>query len=110
MTHDMTTIVHPINLLVSDELDRASKLHGAAFASEHEGYGVIAEEVLEAGDELEKAESLMRRLLIALREEKKTAIFDLTGQIKEVAVNCAAECVQVAAMCEKMLRTVKEGN
>ena len=49
--HDMTTIVHPINLLVSDEYDRAAKLHGAVFASPHEGYGVLAEEVQEAGDE-----------------------------------------------------------
>ena len=53
MMHDMTTIVQPINLLVSDELDRASKIHGATFASPHEGFGVIAEEVQEVGDELE---------------------------------------------------------
>ena len=43
MTHDMTTIVQPLNLLVSDELDRASKIHGETFASAHEGFGVIAE-------------------------------------------------------------------
>ena len=53
MTHDMTTIVQPINLLVSDELDRASKIHGETFASAHEGFGVIAEELQEVGDELE---------------------------------------------------------
>lgn len=44
-THDMTTIVQPLNLLLSDELDRASKLHGETFASTHEGFGVIAEEL-----------------------------------------------------------------
>ena len=43
MTHDMTTIVQPLNLLVSDELDRAFKIHGETFASTHEGFGVIAE-------------------------------------------------------------------
>lgn len=106
--HDMTTIVHPVNLLVSDEYDRAAKLHGAVFASPHEGYGVIAEEVQEAGDALELAEAVMRQLLIAIREEKPRAMIDLADYIRDTAVNAAAECIQVAAMCEKMTRTVRK--
>lgn len=105
--HCMETIVKPVNLLVSDEYDRAAKLHGAVFASPHEGYGVIAEEVQEAGDELELAESVMRRMLLAIREEKPSAIIDLADCIRDTAVNAAAECIQVAAMCEKMTRTVR---
>lgn len=106
-THDMTTIVQAVNLLVSDEYDRAAKLHGAVFASPHEGYGVIAEEVQEAGDALELAEAVMRRMLLAIREEKPSAIIDLADYIRDTAVNAAAECIQVAAMCEKMTRTVR---
>ena len=108
MTHDMTTIVHPINLLVSDELDRASKLHGETFASTHEGYGVIAEEVQEVGDALELAESVMRQLLLAIREEKPRAMIDLADYIRDAAVSAAAEMIQVAAMCEKLNRTIQE--
>lgn len=69
MAHDMTSIVQPINLLVSDEYDRAARIHGAVFASPHEGYGVIAEEVQEVGDELEKAEGNLSTMLAFIRVE-----------------------------------------
>ena len=108
MTHDMTTIVQPINLLVSDELDRASKLHGAVFASAHEGFGVIAEEVQEVGDELEKAEGNLATMLAFIREGDSQRIADVADCLRDRAVNAAAELVQVAAMCEKMARTVNK--
>ena len=108
--HDMSTIVKPVNLLVETEYERAAQLHGAVFASPHEGYGVIAEEVQEAGDALEIAESVMKQLLLAIREEKPRSMIDLVDCIRDQAVNAAAECIQVAAMCEKMVRTVMEGN
>ena len=108
MKHDMTTIVQPINLLVSDELDRASGLHGAVFASPHEGYGVIAEELQEAVTEAERAQGVMYQLLKAIHQEKPRSIADLADYIRDVAVNGAAELVQVAAMCEKLVRTVRK--
>lgn len=108
--HDMSTIVKPVNLLVDTEYERAAQLHGAVFASPHEGYGVIAEEVQEAGDALEIAESVMKQLLLAIREEKPRPMIDLAYCIRDQAVNAAAELIQVAAMCEKMVRTVMEGN
>lgn len=107
MTHDMTTIVHPINLLVSDEYDRAAKLHGAVFASPHEGFGVIAEELQEVGDELEIAEGNLSTMLAFIRDEDKQMIADVADCLRDRAVNCAAECIQVAAMCEKMVKTVR---
>lgn len=106
MTHDMTTIVQPINLLVSDELDRASKLHGAVFASAHEGFGVIAEELQEVGDELEIAEGNLATMLAFIREGDSQRIADVADCLRDRAVNAAAELVQVAAMCEKLVRTV----
>lgn len=106
MTHDMTTIVQPINLLVSDELDRASKLHGAVFASAHEGFGVIAEEVQEVGDEMEIAEGYLSAMLTFIREGDSQRIADVADCLRDRAVNAAAELIQVAAMCEKMTRTV----
>lgn len=109
MTHDMTTIVQPLNLLVSDELDRASKIHGETFASPHEGFGVIAEEVQEVGDELEIAEGNLSTMLAFIRDENNQMIMDVADCLRDAAVNAAAELVQVAAMCEKMARTVTEG-
>lgn len=106
MTHDMTTIVQPINLLVSDELDRASKLHGAVFASAHEGFGVIAEEVNESDNECQRCKTGLRYLIDAIQRECNEDITDISDQIRDAAVNAAAELVQVAAMCEKLTRTV----
>ena len=106
--HCMATIVKPLNLMVATEYERAAMLHGRLFASVHEGYGVLAEEVQEAGDELEKAEAVMRQLLLAIREGRDKAIIDLADYIRDTAINAAAECVQVAAMCAKMVRTVQD--
>ena len=106
--HCMLTIVNPINLLVSDELDRASKLHGETFASAHEGYGVISEEIKEAWDEWEEAEKGLRYMLNAIQRESTQGIIDIADAIRDRAVNGAAELIQVAAMCEKLVKTVKE--
>lgn len=104
--HDMTTIVQPLNLLVSDELDRASKIHVATFSSTHEGFGVIAEELQEVGDELEIAEGNLSTMLAFIREGDSQRIADVADCLRDRAVNAAAEMIQVAAMCEKMTRTV----
>ena len=107
--HCMLTIVEPVNLLVSDEYDRAAKLHGAVFASPHEGYGVIAEEVLEVQNENANIVSGCHTLLAFIQQEDMQKVMDTADAIRDAAVNAAAECIQVAAMCEKMVRTVMEG-
>ena len=108
MTHDMTTIVHPLNLLVSDELERASKLHGATFASPHEGFGVIAEEVNESDNECKRCKTGLSYLIDAIQRECNEDITDISDQIRDAAVNAAAEMIQGAAMCEKLTRTGKQ--
>lgn len=104
--HDMSTIVHPVNLLVDTEYERAAQLHGAVFASPHEGYGVIAEELQEAVTEIERAQAVMYQLLKAIHEENAKAILDMADCIRDMVVNAAAESIQVAAMCQKMGRTI----
>ena len=105
--HDMSTIVHPVNLLVDTEYERAAQLHGAVFASPHEGYGVIAEELQEAVTEIERAQAFMYQLLKAIHEENAKATIDMADCICVMAVNAAAESIQVAAMCEKMRKTME---
>ena len=53
VNHPMVTITFPVQSLVDAEYRRAAGLHGALFASTHEGYGVIAEELQEASEEQE---------------------------------------------------------
>ena len=105
--HDMSTIIKPVYLLADTEYERASKLHGDCFASPSEGFGVIAEEVQEAGDEVERIESAMRQLLIAIREENSKTMIDCADAIRDMAVSGASELIQVAAMCRKLCRTVR---
>ena len=100
--HDMSTIIRPVNALVDTEYERAAQLHGEAFASAHEGFGVIAEEIQEAGDELNMVVACMPQLLAAIWESRGQAIVDLADYIRDRAVNAAAECIQVAAMSRKM--------
>lgn len=106
--HDMTSIVQPINLLAADEYDRAAGIHGALFASTHEGYGVIAEELQEAVTEVERAQKVMYHLLSAIHKEKPQTICDMADHIRDAVINGAAEMIQVAAMCEKLVRTIRE--
>ena len=104
----MQSIVHPINLLVETEYQRAERLYGGVFASGHEGYGVIAEEVLEAEDEMQYVERNLVGLLRSLRGSDKQSVMDWADAVRDVAVNAAAELIQVAAMCQKMVKTMED--
>lgn len=104
--HDMSTIVHPVNLLVDTEYEWAAQLHGAVFASPHEGYGVIAEELLEVQNENVKIVGGFQSLLQYIQQEDPRKMMDMADAIRDAAVNAAAECIQVAAMCQKMGRTI----
>ena len=107
-THDMSTNIYPVSLLVSDEYDRASKLHGKYFRTWHDGYGVIAEEVQEAIECAVKVSHIMSVMLKAIRMDKGEDLIDCADAIQNAAVECSAEMVQVAAMCKKMVLTVRE--
>lgn len=104
--HDMSTIVKPVNLLVETEYERAAQLHGAVFASPHEGFGVIAEEAMEVQNENAKITGGCQTLLAFVQQEDMQKVMDTADAIRDAAVNAAAELIQVAAMCEKMVRTV----
>ena len=103
----MDSIVHPVNLLVDMEYERAKMMYGGMFANAHEGFGVIAEEVQEAAEEAEKAIDLLSPMLRAIRADDKVKIVDKAYMIRDRAVNAAAEMIQVAAMCEKLVKTME---
>ena len=81
--------------LAGAEKTRAQKQHGEAYASMHEGVGVLAEEVQEAGDRVTALETLIR----VHRRGEDTG--DGLREIYRYALLTAAECVQVAAVCLK---------
>lgn len=92
-----------IQALVGEELAAANALHGP-FASAHEGYAVILEEVQEAEDELEAAKLSLDCLWNAIRKDKAADVQRSCAKpIEKVALRLAGEAVQVAAMARKFM-------
>lgn len=108
MVGKMQSIVHPVNLLVDTEYERAAMIHGATFVNGHEGYGVIAEEVLEALDEMQDVERKLTAVLRSLRGEDRLNTIDWSEALGNSAISAAAELIQVAAMCKKLVKTMED--
>ena len=100
-------LVCAMDTMADREYARAGAIHGMEFASASEGFGVIAEEVQEAHECMELVGSVMHQLLKAIRAEDAKAIRDVSAYIMESALSCAAEMIQVAAMCKKMMHTLE---
>lgn len=86
--------------LVINEREYAIREH-QYFHSDHEAYSVTLEEVEESEDELQK----MKWRMTDIWEEVKNncPITDDMRRLKGYAIQCACECIQVAAMCDKLL-------
>jgi hypothetical protein len=82
-------------------------MYGEKFCNVYEAYGVLAEEVQEAEEEWKGLMGMQAQILKANRKSNAKAIMDYADRLRDYAVNCAAELIQVAAMCEKTVRTVR---
>lgn len=93
--------------VVDAELERAQWNKGKTFASPHEGYAVIKEEIEECTEALAGQWTSLTEVWKAVRDDRDIAgevVCSLCSSAKETA----AEAVQVAAMCEKMLFSIDE--
>lgn len=101
-----------IESAVNTELNLARQQHGRYFRSPHEGYGVLMEEIWEARVHAKNMETMSEHLLSMLHrvEECPRRYEDQLAGIKEQAMKGAAELCQVAAMCEKGLRSMRNMN
>lgn len=98
----MKKLLEQVQKLADDELKIANEQF-PLFASSHEGAAVILEEVEEADDEMVWMKSQYNRLWDDVKEnEPKEWIIDDAERVKKFAINCACECIQVAAMCGKI--------
>lgn len=94
-----------IDQAVLYELQNIIKSHGVVYASEHEGYAVLLEEVEEAADNLKYINLCMNELW---NEVKSDAVSkDFLNSIKLGAIELAKEAVQCAAVCERFQKTIK---
>ena len=103
----MVALICAMDAMADREYARAGAIHGKEFASSSEGFGVIAEEVQEAHECMEMVGAVMHQLLKAIRSEDAKAIRDVSVYIRENALSGAAELIQVAAMCKKMVHTLE---
>ena len=92
---------------VSTELIDAKRIHGERYASAHEGYGVLMEELHEATVELRDLDSLIREQTMEDLHENDLAgmICDL-ADVDLLARHLACEAIQVAAVARKFSETL----
>lgn len=76
------------------------------FHSLHEAYGVCKEEYEEAREEMDACEQCIKEAWKATREDDAVTAFDAYRMAYVRAVNAAAECTQIAAVCLKILKDI----
>ena len=97
----MKELIAEMHRAMMNEYKRAEKAHGGTFHSAHEAYAVVLEEVEEVRAEMEAISRLADGIWMATRNDMPP----MTGykNMLETALQAAAECIQVAAMCRKAL-------
>lgn len=92
-----------IERLIAMELEEANKVH-PLFASDHEAYAVIKEEIEETEKEAESVRSFLKTLWWSIKHDRD----DTAKQyklMKEAAIRQIQEAIQIAAMCDKALKS-----
>ena len=99
----MKELISQIAPLVADELERANKLHGDYFRSDHEGESVIREEMQEVDDETTEIEMHYSMMWEAVKDDNPMRAAQSAYKMQQAAIRAAAESIQVAAMCRKFI-------
>lgn len=95
----MTVLLGKVADLADEELKMANEQY-PLFASNHEGAAVILEEVEEADDEMMRIKYYNGLLWNDVKEDEDVG--EDAEDVKKHAIRCACECIQVAAMCDKI--------
>jgi len=98
----MNKVKDKLPALVEEELAAAMEEH-PLFASAHEGYAVLLEEVEEAEKELREVQEHLDRLWKHVKCDNEGHMLHAACYVYNSAINLAAEAVQVAAMAKKVL-------
>lgn len=97
-----------IDKAVAYELQNIVKNHGVLYASEHEAYAVLLEEVQEACEASRFMAARMESTWCAIRNNVLNKQSYHIEEVKKFAVQTAQEAVQCAAVCERFLETIKK--
>jgi hypothetical protein len=77
------------------------------FASPHESYAVILEEYEECRDDLTYMGQGLDQMWDSVKQNENGGIRSNLSGIRDYAIECAVEAIQVAAMCDKALRSME---
>jgi hypothetical protein len=92
-----------LDAMLDVETAEAKRLHGPAYASHNEAFGVLYEELQEAGDEVKALREYAEYLCRYVRVDDVAGMADALGAMRKTAICAAAEAIQVAAVCQKWL-------
>lgn len=89
------------------ELQNIVKNYGATYASEHEAYAVLKEEIEEAAEDMEQINRELAYLWDLIKTNHIEAGGGAISKTIDYAKMLAQEAVQVAAVCMRFLETIK---
>lgn len=101
----MTYMKNYVEYLADTELKRANGLH-PAFASAHEGWAVLLEEIRELSSETHAIEEMHQLAFADVMQDRSAC--DGIACVYETAIRAACEAIQVAAMAKKYI-AMEEG-
>ena len=90
------------------ELQNIVKNYGAVYASEHEAYAVLKEEIEEAADDLEQLNKDLAYLWALIKNNHIKNGNGTISEARDYAEMLAGKAVQVAAVCERFMATIKK--
>lgn len=94
-----------INQAAVYELQNIVKNYGATYASEHEAYAILKEEVEEVSEAFTGLTTMLETIWKRVRNNELGT--DIVEVCKDCAIDVAQEAVQCAAVCERFLETIK---
>ena len=96
----MNAVKDQVSVLVDRELFFANQKH-PMFRSPHEGAAVIREEMEEAWEEINAAAGMYQALWIKVKRDEDT--YKIAELLRMRAEAAACECIQLAAMAQKII-------
>lgn len=101
----MTKLVEKVTNLVKEEYELASAIHGAKHNSPHEAFGVIYEEIEESLVENHNVQKTVADFWDEVKVNAKTEdLIAIAENMRNSAILCACEMIQVAAMAHKAMQ------
>ena len=104
----MADLIKTVQLVTELEKRRANAKFGMMH-SKNEGYGVLAEEV----DEMMEQINIINRYFDSLVRVIRYDLRELDGDLKKIknsAMLAACECIQVAAVAQRFIDLIDEGD